>query len=130
KHPHELLDSVVKERLVKSFSSQPRRAFYAFLRACQAFILKFFVQLQPLDSLRSLVAGGEFYSVSNRCQLPFFTAADLSIEAPPDDPGTANPLKFKEFSVPTAPEVGRIIERSEGASRTYFNFVSAGAFWL
>ncbi|WP_236707529.1 hypothetical protein, partial [Pseudomonas sp. Leaf58] len=32
----------VKERLVKSFSSQPRRAFYAFLRACQAFILKFF----------------------------------------------------------------------------------------
>ncbi|MFK0313849.1 hypothetical protein ACIQUF_21790, partial [Pseudomonas sp. NPDC090233] len=31
----------VKERLVKSFSSQPRRAFYAFLRACQAFILKF-----------------------------------------------------------------------------------------
>ncbi|MFJ2546063.1 hypothetical protein ACIOVF_06305, partial [Pseudomonas sp. NPDC087612] len=71
KHPHELLDSVVKERLVKSFSSQPRRAFYAFLVACQAFILKFFVSLQTLDSLRSLVAGGEFYSVSNRCQLPF-----------------------------------------------------------
>ncbi len=34
----------VKERLVKSFSSQPRRAFYAFLRACQAFILKFFAR--------------------------------------------------------------------------------------
>ena len=35
----------VKERLVKSVSSQPsqpRRAFYAFLRACQAFILKIF----------------------------------------------------------------------------------------
>ncbi|MCH7300406.1 hypothetical protein MBA34_15340, partial [Pseudomonas capeferrum] len=31
----------VKERLVKSFSSQPRRAFYAFLICCQAFILKF-----------------------------------------------------------------------------------------
>ena len=34
----------VKERLVKSFSSQPRRAFYAFLRVCQAFILKFFAR--------------------------------------------------------------------------------------
>ncbi|WP_218187321.1 hypothetical protein, partial [Pseudomonas sp. NBRC 111133] len=32
----------IKERLVKSFSSQPRRAFYAFLICCQAFILKFF----------------------------------------------------------------------------------------
>src|SRR5690606_6928609 len=30
----------VKERLIKSFSSQPRRAFYAFLICCQAFILK------------------------------------------------------------------------------------------
>ncbi|WP_275559590.1 hypothetical protein, partial [Pseudomonas sp. 2(2015)] len=59
-----------------------------------------------------------------------FTAADLSTEALPDHPGTANSLKIKEFSVPTAPEVGRIIERSAGASRTYFNFVSAGAFWL
>ncbi|WP_221178262.1 hypothetical protein, partial [Pseudomonas vranovensis] len=60
----------------------------------------------------------------------FFTAADLSIEALPDDPGTANSLKLKEFSVPTAPEVGGIIERSAGASRTYFNFFSEGAFWL
>ena len=34
----------VKERLVKSFSSQPRRAFYAFLICCQAFILKFFAR--------------------------------------------------------------------------------------
>ena len=34
----------VKERLVKSLSSQPRCAFYAFLRACQAFILKFFAR--------------------------------------------------------------------------------------
>ena len=34
----------VKERLVKSVSSQPRRAFYAFLICCQAFILKFFAR--------------------------------------------------------------------------------------
>ena len=31
----------VKERLAKSVSSQPRRALYAFLICCQAFILKF-----------------------------------------------------------------------------------------
>jgi hypothetical protein len=29
-------------------------------------------------------------------------------------------LIFKEFSVPTAPEVGRIIERLRGASSAYF----------
>ena len=34
----------VKERLVKSVSSQPRRAFYAFLICCQVFILKFFAR--------------------------------------------------------------------------------------
>ncbi|MGB9089848.1 MAG: hypothetical protein WCC29_09710, partial [Pseudomonas farsensis] len=59
----------VKERLVKSFSSQPRRAFYAFLICCQAFILKFFSKLfkqntfnlnnLPLASLRSTLRGGE-----------------------------------------------------------------------
>ncbi|SPO52634.1 conserved protein of unknown function [Pseudomonas sp. JV551A1] len=38
------LTRFVKERLVKSFSSQPRRAFYAFLICCQALILKFFAR--------------------------------------------------------------------------------------
>ncbi len=37
KHPHELLDSVVKERWL-SLSPQPRRAFYSVLRICQAVI--------------------------------------------------------------------------------------------
>ncbi|WP_287167931.1 hypothetical protein, partial [Pseudomonas sp.] len=59
----------VKERLAKSVSSQPRRAFYAFLICCQAFILKFlrscflakafnFNNL-PLASLRLSLRGGE-----------------------------------------------------------------------
>jgi len=65
----------VKERLVKSFSSQPSRAFYAFLRVCQAFISKYFARnsfnFKHLTRLRSLVAGGEFYSVTSCCQLPF-----------------------------------------------------------
>ena len=42
KHPHELLDSVVKERLVKSVSSQPRRAFYSSVSSCQAVIFRSF----------------------------------------------------------------------------------------
>ncbi|WP_218568391.1 hypothetical protein, partial [Pseudomonas sp. H9] len=66
----------------------------------------------------------------NSLSTTFFTAADLSIEALPVLPGTSNSLNLKEFSVPTAPEVGRIIERSEGASSTYFNFVSPGASQL
>ena len=37
KHPHELLDSVVKERWL-SLSSQPRRAFYSSTTSCQAVI--------------------------------------------------------------------------------------------
>ncbi|MCP3748172.1 hypothetical protein, partial [Pseudomonas sp. SBB6] len=79
-------------------------------------------------SLRSLVSGRRILQRFKPLSTAFFTAADLSIEALPDDPGTANSLKLKEFSVPTAPEVGRIIDTSAGASRTYFNFVSAGAF--
>ncbi|MDH0639169.1 hypothetical protein N5D52_19715, partial [Pseudomonas sp. GD03860] len=53
----------------------------------------------------------------NSLSTTFFTAADLSIEAPPAPPETANSLKLKEFSVPTTPEVGRIIEKLNGASR-------------
>ncbi|MGE9839157.1 hypothetical protein, partial [Pseudomonas sp. UM16] len=59
----------------------------------------------------------------NPLSTTFFTATDLAIEAPPVLPGTSNSLNLKEFSVPTTPEVGRIIDRSTGASRTYFNFV-------
>jgi hypothetical protein len=46
KHPHELLDSVVKERWL-SLSSQPRRAFYSSLILRQV-ISKISFQSQPL----------------------------------------------------------------------------------
>ena len=58
KHPHELLDSVVKERWL-SLSSQPRRAFYSSLIFRQA-ISKISFQLQPLAlpiNSRLLVSG-------------------------------------------------------------------------
>ncbi|WP_218584044.1 hypothetical protein, partial [Pseudomonas akapageensis] len=47
----------------------------------------------------------------------FFTAFDQQIEAAPSLLTSVNSLIFKEFSVSSAPEVGRIIERSAGASR-------------
>ncbi|WP_209420967.1 hypothetical protein, partial [Pseudomonas vranovensis] len=91
---------------------------------------EFLFQLQPLNSLRSLVSGRRILQRFNSLSTTFFTAADLSTEALPAPPETANSLKLKEFSVPTTPEVGRIIDRSTGASRTYFNFVSEEAIWL
>ncbi|MDN7140133.1 hypothetical protein KC131_05705, partial [Pseudomonas sp. JQ170] len=91
---------------------------------------EFLFQLQPLNSLRSLVSGRRILQRLNSLSTAFFTAADLSIEAPPALPETANSLKLKEFSIPITPEVGRIIDRSAGASMTYFNFVSVAAFWL
>ncbi|MDD1153736.1 hypothetical protein, partial [Pseudomonas rubra] len=60
----------------------------------------------------------------NPLSTTFFTASDLSIEAPPECPETANSLKLKEFSAPTAPEVGRIIERLNRASRTYYKLMT------
>ncbi|WP_323601486.1 hypothetical protein, partial [Pseudomonas putida] len=57
----------VKERLVKSFSSQPRRAFYAFLRACQAFILKFLLALSfESQQLQQLTACPEAFIAARR----------------------------------------------------------------
>ena len=69
KHPRELLDSVVKERLVKSFSSQPRRAFYSVLCICQAVIFRSFQSfLCNFNHLRfrSLVSGRR---ILQRCPL-------------------------------------------------------------
>ncbi|MFK8332491.1 hypothetical protein M2D63_021030, partial [Pseudomonas sp. BJa5] len=74
-------------------------------------ILKFFVQIQLLDSLRSLVSGRRILQRLTSLSTTFFTAADLAIEALPVLPETFNSLIIKEFSVSTAPEVGRIIER-------------------
>ena len=68
------LIQIVKERLVEPFVSTEAR----ILRCPQCLSSVYFevfrenlVQLQPLGSLRSLVAGGESYSVTTCCQLPF-----------------------------------------------------------
>ncbi|HEX8590344.1 MAG TPA: hypothetical protein VF672_20505, partial [Pseudomonas sp.] len=65
-------------------------------------------------------AGGEFYSVTICCQLPF---SPLSIQASESKHSSlltsSNSLIIKEFPVSSAPEVGRIIDRSREASSTY-----------
>ncbi|WP_373389434.1 hypothetical protein [Pseudomonas alcaligenes] len=48
KHPHELLDSVVKERFDQVFRLNRGRAFYSSLSICQAVFEEFFVSSQPL----------------------------------------------------------------------------------
>ncbi|MDD1157764.1 hypothetical protein, partial [Pseudomonas rubra] len=63
------------------------------------------------------VSGRRIIQRFNPLSTTFFTATDLSIEAPPALSRTANSLKLKEFSVPTAPEVGRIIEKLNRTSR-------------
>ena len=79
KHPHELLDSVVKERFDQVFRLNRGRAFYSSLSICQAVFEEFFVSSQPLalpTSLPISSAGGAFYSVQNRCQPPLSRAFD------------------------------------------------------
>jgi hypothetical protein len=77
KHPHELLDSVVKERWL-SLSSQPRRAFYSSLISCQA-IPKISFQLQPLAlpiNSRLLVSGRRILQRFKPLSTTSFTAFD------------------------------------------------------
>ena len=124
KHPHELLDSVVKERLVKSFSSQPRRAFYSVLCICQAVILRSFQSfLFNFNHLRFVRLGVSRQREANstalqsavnylfhRCRFKHLNRSTSSLLT------SSNSLILKEFSVSSAPEVGRIIERFRGAS--------------
>tara|TARA_R100000908_G_scaffold48193_1_gene23931 strand:+ start:132 stop:518 length:387 start_codon:yes stop_codon:yes gene_type:complete len=79
KHPHELLDSVVKERFDQVFRLNRGRAFYSSLVSRQAVFEEVFLSSQPLAlqiNLRLSSAGGESYSVQNRCQPPLSTASD------------------------------------------------------
>ncbi|MGY4491420.1 hypothetical protein ACVW0A_001676 [Pseudomonas sp. TE3610] len=74
KHPHELLDSVVKERLVDSFVSTEARIlrFPQSLSSVYFEVFKNFpFNFKHLTRFDLSLAGGEFYSDLSRCQLPF-----------------------------------------------------------
>jgi hypothetical protein len=115
------LIQLLKSGWLRSFVSTEARILQRLLYLSSGYFKKFSKfpdQLQPL-ALRSTwcltSAGGEFYSVTTCCQLPF---SPLSIQA--SEPKHSSLLTSKEFSVSSAPEVGRIIDRSRGASSTYF----------
>ncbi|WP_207390816.1 hypothetical protein, partial [Phytopseudomonas dryadis] len=84
---HELLDSIVKERLVEPFVSTEARILQQ-----PHFLSSYFEELllssQPLaapDQTTFSPAGGAFYSVTNRCQPPHHHLRSNPIE-PPTEP--------------------------------------------
>ncbi|QKF49901.1 hypothetical protein FX982_00828 [Pseudomonas graminis] len=123
------LIQLLKSGWLRSFVSTEARILQRLLYLSSGYFKKFSkfpYQLQPLalrSTWRLTSAGGEFYSVTICCQLPF---SPLSIQASEPKHSTlltsSNSLIIKEFSVSSAPEVGRIIDRSRGASSTYLNF--------
>ena len=77
KHPHELLDSIVKERLVDSFVSTEARILRFPQCLSRVYFTKFpenLQQLQTLDSLRSLVSGRRILQRFKPLSTTFFTA--------------------------------------------------------
>ena len=127
KHPHELLDSVVKERLVDSFVSTEGRILRFPQSLSSVYFAKFSEfpeQLQTLNSLRSLVSGRRILQRFNSLSTTFFTAFDRLHRSTTSLLTSVNSLFSKEFSVSSAPEVGRIIESSEGASSANFKKLS------
>ena len=128
------LIQLLKSGWLRSFVSTEARILQRLLYLSSGYFKKFSKfphQLQPLalrSTWRLTSAGGEFYSVTTCCQLPF---SPLSIQASEPKHSSlltsSNSLIIKEFSVSSAPEVGRIIDRSRGASSTYLNFSGNGA---
>ena len=91
KHPHELLDSFVKERFEPVFRLVRGRAFYSSLSICQAFVFRnlFLLNRLPLSIQSVSSAGGESYSILKRCQPPLSTASDHLDRSYQQDPTSA-----------------------------------------
>ncbi|WP_292328393.1 hypothetical protein, partial [Mesorhizobium sp.] len=137
-----MLDSVVKERWVEPFVSTEARILQRPVHLSS----DYFQKLSKISSTTSTtcasdlsLAGGEFYSVTRCCQHLFFTAFDREDRIAHRAKTTplyrllrrfdelkrqayrnlVNSLKLKEFSVSTAPEVGRIIDIQNLPSTLY-----------
>jgi hypothetical protein len=123
------LIQLLKSGWLRSFVSTEARILQRLLYLSSGYFKKFSkfpYQLQPLalrSTWRLTSAGGEFYSVTTCCQLPF---SPLPIQASEPKHSSlltsSNSLIIKEFSVSSAPEVGRIIDRSRRASIANLNF--------
>ena len=128
KHPHELLDSVVKERFDQAFRLNRGRAFYSSLLTVKLFSkISFYSTACRLDQSASLVSGRRIIQrpkplsttfqplpinpteATNRTQPPPCQRGAFYSNPPPVQPFIANLLIYKRFCLMTAPEVVRII---------------------
>ena len=149
KHPHELLDSVVKERAVDPFVSTEARVLQQ-PHLPSSYFSKFFPKkffllnhLRFRSTCSFSSAGGEFYSVSNRCQPPLLPLSIISTEPlqtqthhPEEEAHSTqlsllcNPLFkynflfYKKFKEPQTPEEVRIIGTTKRRSIDCYAFVS------
>ena len=132
------LIQLLKSVSIKPFVSTEAANSTAALCLVKLFLKKFFFLLNRLclrSTQRLSSAGGEFYSVQNRCQPPLSTACDQPdrstnrAKPPPCQPGAfysnspsvqalnlANLLIYKRFRPRPAPEKVRIIGRQNEAS--------------
>src|SRR5690606_7938434 len=115
KHPHELLDSVVKERFDGTEGLNRGREFYAANPACQAPAERFFVSAQSLTTATR--TGRISQREANHTALNHtVNLASTSRPPPLADPSqpshSSNSLILKEFSAAPRCEVGRIIGKS------------------
>ncbi|WDH20994.1 hypothetical protein [Pseudomonas chlororaphis] len=141
-----MLDSVVKERLVKSFVSTEARILQQPLHLSSGYFKKFSkfpLQLQPLalpisrqreaNSTALHAAVNTSFSPLSTEKIESLTRRKLTAQSTP--PGfdelkrnrcrkPRNSLNIKEFSVSTAPEVGRIIDFQNLPSTPNLSFLS------
>ena len=140
------LIQLLKSVSIKSFVSTEAAHSTAALFLVKLFLKKFFFLLNRLrfrSTIRLSSAGGESYSVQNRCQPPLLpppinpTEAANSAQPPPCQPGAfysnlpsvqalilANFLIYKRFRLRPAPEKVRIIGAMILPSTVVCSFVS------
>ncbi|RMN35097.1 hypothetical protein ALQ61_03823, partial [Pseudomonas coronafaciens pv. zizaniae] len=118
---------LLKSGWLRSFVSTEARILQRLLYLSSGYFQKFSkfpLQLQPLalrSTLQLLFSGRRILQRYNRVSNSFFlTAVDhCRLDLLPRRPFTPKPCKlliYKAFSFPSAPEVGRIIDRSQRAS--------------
>ena len=113
------LIQLLKSGWLRAFVSTEARILQRLVYLSSGYFQKFSkfpLQLQPLapwSDLASLVSGRRILQRYNLLSTAFFTAVDLTVKPKHSSPLTSsNYLINKEFSVSSAPEVGRIIDRS------------------
>ncbi|WP_231676437.1 hypothetical protein, partial [Pseudomonas quasicaspiana] len=123
------LIQLLKSGWLRSFVSTEARILQQPLYLSSGYFKKFSkfpLQLQPLalrSTSRCSLAGGEFYSVTTCCQLPFSPLSINFIEASSTPTESSNSLIIKEFFALSAPEEVRIIERFERPSTPNSRFI-------